>query len=242
MLYMRTIPGKMCMGKFYITASESITFGNIGGNASKRGTGSCDAVSWTWRVSRCSPFPTRARRCANSVLRRSDRLTGTRPWPGVAGHWPPCAYAREHEREERQSSSTSRRQYSTRPLSSSDRYNTWRHNLLSPLGPVDCGARPMAGARRPWAALRGCPGSTNAKNGSRAARHVGSVLPRPRQPVRVARHYLSRRLGRSIARHAPWPGPAGPRLPCADAREHEREERQSSSTSRRQHSVALSLE
>jgi len=42
------------------------------------------------------------------------------------------------------------------------------------------------------------PGSTNAKSGSRAARNVGSVLPRPRQPVCVARHYLSRRSGRSI--------------------------------------------
>ena len=44
MLYMRTIPGNMCMGEFYITACESITFENIGLNASKRGTRSCGGV------------------------------------------------------------------------------------------------------------------------------------------------------------------------------------------------------
>ena len=35
------IPGKMCMGNFYVTACESITFENIWANASKRGTRSC---------------------------------------------------------------------------------------------------------------------------------------------------------------------------------------------------------
>ena len=42
------IPGQMCMGEFYITASESIIFENIGLNASKRGTRSCGGVL-TWR-------------------------------------------------------------------------------------------------------------------------------------------------------------------------------------------------
>ena len=44
MLYMCTIPGKMCTGELYITASESITFRNIGLNPSKRGTRSCGGV------------------------------------------------------------------------------------------------------------------------------------------------------------------------------------------------------
>ena len=174
---MRTIPGKMCMGKFYITASESITFGNIGGNASKRGTGSCDAVSWTWRVSRCSPFPTRARRCANSVLRRSDRLTGTRPWPGIAGHWLPCADAPEHEREERRSSSTSRRQCSTRPLQSRRRVATATRGAIIFLAARAGRLRDTPHGRDPPAI--GCPvlmpRSTNTKSGSRAARLVGNT-------------------------------------------------------------------
>ena len=35
-LYMRTMPGKMCTGEVHLVGPDSITFENIGANASKR--------------------------------------------------------------------------------------------------------------------------------------------------------------------------------------------------------------
>ena len=49
MLYMRMIPGKLRIGEVYVDVFGSITFAIIWSNASKRGTESCDAVSWTSR-------------------------------------------------------------------------------------------------------------------------------------------------------------------------------------------------
>ena len=43
------IPGKLRIGEVYVDVFGSITFAIIWSNASKRGTESCDAVSWTWR-------------------------------------------------------------------------------------------------------------------------------------------------------------------------------------------------
>ena len=64
------------------------------------------------------------------------------------------------------------------------------------------------------------PGSTNAKSGSRAARHVGSTRPAlSRVATGTTRGAITfyRRSGLSIAGHAPWPGPAGHGPPCAGA-------------------------
>ena len=76
------------------------------------------------------------------------------------------------------------------------------------------------------------PGSTNAKSGGRAARHVGSARPALSRVATATRGapLPSRRSGRSIAGHAPWPGPAGYWPPCAGAREHEHAVREPSST------------
>jgi len=49
MLYMRMIPGKLRMGEVYADVYGSITFETFGVTPVRRGTESCDAVSWTWR-------------------------------------------------------------------------------------------------------------------------------------------------------------------------------------------------
>ena len=89
MLYMRMISEKMRMGELYIAASESITFAIIWSNASKRGTESCDAVSWrTWRSASdaCRYFAARTNACcgcaggsrASARTRRRPRHLGMR--------------------------------------------------------------------------------------------------------------------------------------------------------------------
>ena len=88
MLYMRMIPGKLRIGEVYVDVFGSITFAIIWSNASKRGTESCDAVSWTSRSASdaCRYFAARANACcgcaggsrASPRTRRRPRHVGMR--------------------------------------------------------------------------------------------------------------------------------------------------------------------
>ena len=85
MLYMRTIPGNVRTDEAYLGGSDSITFINSGLDASKRGTRSCDAMSWIWRshvmfVDISPPSGTRVVDAQVARVRRHGRGDGLGTW------------------------------------------------------------------------------------------------------------------------------------------------------------------